>query len=1399
MLQITNKMNTMKRFIKYSLLVLLALSSIVCCTFDDSSIQSRLDEIKNRIAALQSRIDEANAQVESLGLLTSGNVITSIDKNADGSYVLTYLDAAGEEKTLVAAATDQLINVPVVGVRKDDNGLYYWTVTVGETTTDILIDGAPVPVAGKTPKVSVDAEGYWTVDGERILNAAGNPIEAADGSSTIFKEIAKDSDGNLAITLGNGSKVTIPVQNSLNLTLSSSVNITVANLSATQTIGYEVSGSSAENAIVAIAEAKNIKATLDKEQNEVSVSFSDAFTSGHLIMMATDLDRNTVLRPVFFEKAKETKINITTAAELVAFANRVNAQDGAETMEVYLDKDIDMSSESNWTPIGNGTFSGSAVAGASFKGTFYGQNHTVKGLKMSIGSDAESGAVTGLFGILQGATVKDVTVGEGSTVTSSSAELACAGGIAGAVVNSTVEHCFNYAAFNISGGKDNISQRFGGIAGSLYSDGETLSKISNCTNYGKFSSVNTVNTKNGGTAFSEGGVVGFAESANSALRVRITSCDNYGEMNVQASRNAGVVATLNKNATAEKCTNYANITNTDTKASNTRVAGVVSGMGSQTSVLNCVNKGNITFAVAGNTTQGYAGGVVGQTNDNSNVVSYCENYGSVRSDIFNATDATKRFISIIVGNTNNKTCIITNNKVGGKIGPYSDDSAVVTITAENFSSYVYFTPKTAPSATVGNEFAGEILSKGIASAQDLVEFAAAVNAGESTEKWQDEAGGVNLLNDIDMTSVTDWTPIGNGTYSVASNVITVTGAQFTGKFNGQGYKIRNFKAVDASSTAGSTFGLFGIVGSGATVENFTFESSCSLTVTATAKNTASGLIAGLVLDGTVRDVHSYAPMTFKGKTGANNSAQFMALIGYAFTEKSAVTIDSIDNYGEITAENADNNQQGGASAQHIAGIVGFSSSDASATTFVTISDCSNSGNMTSATCRTSGICAAANRSTNLVNCVNRGNQLNSCPGSDKGRLGNITCNTGTGSSASGCINYGDLISTSSSRIGGITSLSNTATFTGCANYGKIQSDNKYRGVFWGYNNGAATWNNCTAGGTVGTYAKGEGVDDVYTEDTKINYLGQQGSTKSILDNITYLIGTKDADPEPESNAKLKILFIGNSFTKDAVEHLPGMLAAAGITDIKLCHMYYGGRRVCEYNDGYSTSVDYHCYRCENGATTWTDVTGKSLHEVVSSDKWDIVTIQEHTGRAVAWSWTDSQKTAFQGLVDKVKADCTEKTPQFYFIMSQAYYNLAKIASSDQSAETFTDTEGMYNTIVSMTKSLMADITDFKDVVATGTCLQNLRTSSLNNSMQLTRDGYHMDYGISRYAAACMVFEKLISPTFDNVKLDSNSYRYTTSSTTDGSYSTPVTDANAPVALKAARAALTTPYAVTNIE
>lgn len=143
-----------------------------------------------------------------------------------------------------------------------------------------------------------------------------------------------------------------------------------------------------------------------------------------------------------------------------------------------------MSSVSNWTPIGNGTFSGTAVSGAAFKGTFYGKNHTIKGLKMVVPADAPAGTTCGLFGVISGATVKDVNIGEGSTLTSSSATMTCGGAVAGAAVNSTIDHCSSLASFDISGGADNVGQRFGGVAGSVYSAGEILAQVVNCTNFG---------------------------------------------------------------------------------------------------------------------------------------------------------------------------------------------------------------------------------------------------------------------------------------------------------------------------------------------------------------------------------------------------------------------------------------------------------------------------------------------------------------------------------------------------------------------------------------------------------------------------------------------------------------------------------------------------------------------------------------------------------------------------------------------------------------------------------------------------------------------------------------------------------------------------------------------------
>lgn len=325
-----------------------------------------------------------------------------------------------------------------------------------------------------------------------------------------------------------------------------------------------------------------------------------------------------------------------------------------------------------------------------------------------------------------------------------------------------------------------------------------------------------------------------------------------------------------------------------------------------------------------------------------------------------------------------------------------------------------------------------------------------------------------LLTNIDMSAVTEWTPIGKAAFELASNKLTLTGTPLRRAFQRAGLPHPQPENGRRGQRGGRDIRIVRGFGPGRRGREF------------------------LVRHGLFADRHGHG--RFVERRGGRNGPRrhrarhheqrtdalsghggsvriTMALIGTAFAETAGVTIDNVNNNGAITAENRDNNTAGGATGYHIAGIVGFSSNDGSSQQKVIISDCINYGDMTSATGRTSGIVAAANRYTQLTNCINHGNQMNTCPKEDAGRLGNITCNMGTGSSMSGCTNYGNLTSTTGARCGGITSISNTATFENCANYGTILSDGS-RGVFWAYNNGVAQWTDCTAGGKVGTYNNG---------------------------------------------------------------------------------------------------------------------------------------------------------------------------------------------------------------------------------------------------------------------------------------------------------------------------------------
>ena len=456
------------------------------------------------------------------------------------------------------------------------------------------------------------------------------------------------------------------------------------------------------------------------------------------------------------------------------------------------------------------------------------------------------------------------------------------------------------------------------------------------------------------------------------------------------------------------------------------------------------------------------------------------------------------------------------------VGRFSTASGLkITLTTSegSYSRNVYKTGVTSY-VQKGDNFYAKHLAKpmyafanagGIATADDLVAFAAAVNAGESIVNWMNADGKVVLLNDIDMSSVTSWTPIGASAFNWASNALSLTsGKMFTGYFDGQGYKIKNFKMVCDNTVAGSAWGLFGGLGAGAVVENLVIDESCSLELNAT-NQTDCGVVAGMMWDAKVRNITSNAAMKFDGKYAKRIT---MAVVGMAFAENDSTVVKNVVNNGKIVASDGGSTENGGNAIQ-VAGILGFGTNHLNSSEIVAVLDCTNNGDMESATARTSGIAAACNRYTHLRGCKNYGDQVNTFnlkteSAGSAARIGNITCITGTGSSLYDCINYGDVISTTKGAIAGIICLINDdgCVLENVATYGRVITDRAakaYCGAFFGQCNKKATFTNCICGGAFGTYNGGDYQVTELTAENYWDYIGQIGANgvNATKDNIKY--------------------------------------------------------------------------------------------------------------------------------------------------------------------------------------------------------------------------------------------------------------------------------------------------------
>lgn len=291
----------------------------------------------------------------------------------------------------------------------------------------------------------------------------------------------------------------------------------------------------------------------------------------------------------------------------------------------------------------------------------------------------------------------------------------------------------------------------------------------------------------------------------------------------------------------------------------------------------------------------------------------------------------------------------------------------------------------------------------ISSAKDLAALASLVNAGNNGSSCT-----FYLTDNIDLSEIENWTPIGNSTANY-----------FGGTLDGQNFQISNLNVSAAKKKAG---GLFLYI-TNATIQNLT-------------------------LDGQVSNTKQYVGgMAYQAENSrfynCVNKASLTAYLsggGFVCTAKS-VEFVQCTNYGTI-------------SGRGTAGFA-FECKDESTSTF---DQCTNNGSVTNPETKagkTAGIVLNKGGSTELIlrNCVNNG---------DITSYGAAYGLTSYATSITSCKNYGNITShTDIARgIGEVSTI-----IDGCINYGSISGYIGAAGVGEGYVTGARV-SNCQNYGTV---------------------------------------------------------------------------------------------------------------------------------------------------------------------------------------------------------------------------------------------------------------------------------------------------------------------------------------------
>lgn len=256
-------------------------------------------------SALQQQVFILNTNLSGLegivNALQSQDYITSVVPLVENMLIIGYtINFKNSEPVTIYYGKDGKDgSTPVIGVKQDEDGVWYWTID-GEWMTDSAgkkvrasaKDGAD-GTNGVTPQLKIE-EGYWYLSldkgetWEKMGQATGDPGEAGD---SMIKSIDTSDETFVVLTLADGTILTIPRNCSSQLVFTLPDEAAPIQAGETRSIPFTISGSAPDKAMVTVASDGTYVASVNRTSTTggtISVTAPNPYSDGHVIVMIYD-------------------------------------------------------------------------------------------------------------------------------------------------------------------------------------------------------------------------------------------------------------------------------------------------------------------------------------------------------------------------------------------------------------------------------------------------------------------------------------------------------------------------------------------------------------------------------------------------------------------------------------------------------------------------------------------------------------------------------------------------------------------------------------------------------------------------------------------------------------------------------------------------------------------------------------------------------------------------------------------------------------------------------------------------------------------------------------------------------------------------------------------------------